>query len=64
MLVGAGALLVFARYGSILPMIVGHFVYDVIVARAPSSVLLPVVVMMGIGAATFAPAVIDRRRGM
>ncbi len=63
-LVGVGALLVFARYGSILPLIVGHFIYDVIVAGAPAGVLVPVAVMVGIGAATFAPTVIDRRLGM
>lgn len=60
-LAGIGALIVFARYGSVVPLIVGHFAYDVAVAGAPFGLVLPVVVMLAIGAATFAPRLTHRR---
>ncbi|MFJ7289759.1 hypothetical protein ACIQUC_15720 [Curtobacterium sp. NPDC098951] len=59
-LAGVGAVIVFARYGSVVPLILGHFAYDVVVAGAPVGLVLPAAVMVAIGAATFVPTMIRR----
>ncbi len=61
-LAGVGAVIVFARYGSVVPLVVGHFAFDAFVAGAPAGLVLPTVIMLAIGAVTFVPALARRRR--
>ena len=66
---GVAALAVFARYGSVVPLIVGHFVFDAFVAgRAflPAGtlpgILLDAGVFITVAGATFLPKILSRPR--
>lgn len=65
---GVAAVVVFARYGSVLPLIVGHFVFDAFVAGRTflpagswPGMLLDVGVFVTVVGLTFVPALVERR---
>jgi len=65
---GIAAVVLLARYGSVLPLIVGHFVFDAFVAGRTflpagswPGMLLDVSVFVAIVGLKFVPALVERR---